>query len=137
ASGTTPKLMENEADARMVGYGGMLMESLVAVLALIAACVLTPGVYFAIHAPAGVIGTTVESAAQVIGLWGFVLRPEELTMLAAQVEEGSLLSRTGGAASLAVGMAKIFSSVLGGDTAMALWYHFALMFEALFILTTI
>ena len=137
ASGTTPKLLENEADARMVGYGGMLTESLVAIMALIAACVLTPGVYFAINAPAGIIGTTAESAAQVIATWGFVLRPEELTMLAQQVEESSLLSRTGGAPSLAVGMAKIFASVLGGDTAMALWYHFALMFEALFILTTV
>jgi carbon starvation protein len=137
ASGTTPKLLENEADARMVGYGGMLTESLVAIMALIAACVLTPGVYFAINAPAGIIGTTVEGAAEVIRTWGFVLDPAELTALAAQVEEGSLLSRTGGAPSLAVGMAKIFASVLGGDTSMALWYHFALMFEALFILTTV
>ncbi len=137
ASGTTPKLLENEADARMVGYGGMLTESLVAVMALIAACVLTPGVYFAINAPAGIIGTTAERAAEVIATWGFVLRPEELTLLAQQVEESSLLSRTGGAPSLAVGMARIFASVLGGDTAMALWYHFALMFEALFILTTV
>ena len=137
ASGTTPKLLENEVDARFVGYGGMLMESLVAVMALIAACVLTPGVYFAINAPAGIIGTTAESAAQVIATWGFVLRPEELTELARQVEEASLLSRTGGAPSLAVGMAQIFASVLGGNTAMGLWYHFALMFEALFILTTV
>lgn len=137
ASGTTPKLLENEADARMVGYGGMLTESLVAIMALIAACVLTPGVYFAINAPAGIIGTTVEGAAEVIRTWGFVLDPSELTLLAAQVEESSLLSRTGGAPSLAVGMAKIFASVLGGDTSMALWYHFALMFEALFILTTV
>ena len=137
ASGTTPKLLENEADARMVGYGGMLTESLVAIMALIAACVLTPGVYFAINSPAAIIGTTAESAAQVIATWGFVLRPEELTLLAQQVEESSLLSRTGGAPSLAVGMAKIFASVLGGQTAMALWYHFALMFEALFILTTV
>lgn len=137
ASGTTPKLLENEADARMVGYGGMLMESLVAIMALIAACVLTPGIYFAINAPAGIIGTTAESAAQVIAQWGFVLRPEDLIALAASVEENSLLSRTGGAPSLAVGMASIFASVLGGDTAMALWYHFALMFEALFILTTV
>jgi carbon starvation protein len=137
ASGTTPKLIENEADARFVGYGGMLTESLVAVMALIAACVLTPGVYFAINAPAGIIGTTAESAAQMIATWGFVLEPGELTALAAQVEEHSLLSRTGGAPSLAVGMAKIFASVLGGETSMALWYHFALMFEALFILTTV
>jgi carbon starvation protein len=137
ASGTTPKLLDNEADARMVGYGAMLTESLVAVMALIAACVLTPGIYFAINAPAGIIGTTAESAAQVIATWGFVLNPDDLIALAAQVEESTLLSRTGGAPSLAVGMAKIFSDILGGDTAMALWYHFALMFEALFILTTV
>ncbi len=137
ASGTTPKLLDNEADARMVGYGAMLTESLVAVMALIAACVLTPGIYFAINAPVGIIGTTAESAAQVIATWGFVLNPADLTALAVQVEESSLLSRTGGAPSLAVGMAKIFADVLGGDTAMALWYHFALMFEALFILTTV
>jgi carbon starvation protein len=115
----------------------MLTESLVAIMALIAACVLTPGVYFAINAPAGIIGTTVEGAAQVIATWGFVLNPEDLTALANQVQEASLLSRTGGAPSLAVGMAKIFSDVLGGTNAMALWYHFALMFEALFILTTV
>ena len=137
ASGTTPKLIEVESDARLIGYGGMLTESLVAIMALIAACVLTPGVYFAINAPAGIIGTTAESAAQVIATWGFVLDPAEMTLLAQQVEESSLLSRTGGAPSLAVGMAKIFATVLGGDAAMALWYHFALMFEALFILTTV
>jgi carbon starvation protein len=137
SSGTTPKLIENEADARFIGYGAMLTESLVAIMALIAACVLTPGIYFAINSPAGVIGTTAESAATVIATWGFTLSPAELTTLAAQVEESTLLSRTGGAPSLAVGMAKIFADVLGGDTAMALWYHFALMFEALFILTTV
>ncbi|MDH5234165.1 MAG: carbon starvation protein A [Gemmatimonadota bacterium] len=137
SSGTTPKILENEKDARMIGYGAMLTESLVAIMALIAACVLTPGVYFAINAPAGVLGTTAESAATVIATWGFVLSPAELTHLAQQVQEVSLLSRTGGAPSLAVGMAKIFADVLGGDAAMALWYHFALMFEALFILTTV
>jgi carbon starvation protein len=137
ASGTTPKLLEREPDARLIGYGGMLTESLVATMALIAACVLTPGVYFAINAPAGVIGPTAESAARVIQEWGFVLRPEEMTTLARQVGEESLLSRTGGAPSLAVGMANIFASVLGGGAAMALWYHFAIMFEALFILTTL
>ncbi len=137
ASGTTPKLLENEADARLIGYGAMLTESLVAIMALIAACVLTPGVYFAINAPAGLIGTTAESAAAMIATWGFTLSPTELTTLAAQVQESSLLSRTGGAPSLAVGMAKIFSDLLGGVTSMALWYHFALMFEALFILTTV
>jgi carbon starvation protein len=137
ASGTTPKLLERETDARFIGYGGMLTESLVAVMALIAACILTPGTYFAINAPPGLIGTTVESASQVITQWGFVITPQELTNLARQVQESSLLSRTGGAPSLAVGMANIFANVLGGGGAMALWYHFAIMFEALFILTVL
>jgi carbon starvation protein len=137
SSGTTPKLIANEADARFIGYGAMLSESLVATLALIAACILTPGTYFAINAPAGLIGNTVESASQVITQWGFVITPAELTTLAAKVHETSLLSRTGGAPSLAVGMANIFAKVLGGEGSMALWYHFAIMFEALFILTTL
>ena len=137
ASGTTPKLLANEADARFVGYGGMLTESLVAVMALIAACVLTPGVYFAINAPASAIGTTAASAAAAVQHWGFSLDPAQMQTLAQQVGEKSLLSRTGGAPSLAVGMAHLFSRVLGGSTAMALWYHFAIMFEALFILTTV
>jgi carbon starvation protein len=137
ASGTTPKLIDCESDARMVGYGAMLIESLVATMALIAACVLTPGVYFAINAPAGALGTTVQSAAVAIQHWGFTLGPGEMESLARQVGEGSLLSRTGGAPSLAVGMAHLFSRVLGGGEAMALWYHFAIMFEALFILTTL
>ena len=137
ASGTTPKMLEREPDARFIGYGAMLTESLVAVMALIAACVLTPGIYFAINAPPGIIGTTAESAAEVIRTWGFVLEPAQLHALAANVEEQTLLSRTGGAPSLAVGMAMLFSNVLGGTSAMALWYHFALMFEALFILTTV
>ena len=137
ASGTTPKLLANEADARMVGYGGMLTESLVAVMALIAACVLTPGVYFAINAPASAIGTTAASAAAAVQHWGFTLDPAQMQLLAQDVGEKTLLSRTGGAPSLAVGMAHLFSRVLGGPTAMALWYHFAIMFEALFILTTV
>ncbi|HEV7387687.1 MAG TPA: carbon starvation CstA family protein [Gemmatimonadaceae bacterium] len=137
ASGTTPKLLANEADARPVGYGGMLTESLVAVMALIAACVLTPGVYFAINAPASAIGTTAASAAAAVQQWGFTLDPAQMQVLAQQVGEKTLLSRTGGAPSLAVGMAHLFSRVLGGPTAMALWYHFAIMFEALFILTTV
>jgi len=137
ASGTTPKLIARESHARMIGYGGMLMESLVAVMALIAACVLTPGVYFAINAPAGAIGTTAQSAAEAIRAWGFTLNPADMDLLARQVGETSLLSRTGGAPSLAVGMAHLFSRVLGGSGAMALWYHFAIMFEALFILTTL
>jgi len=137
SSGTTPKLLEREPDARMIGYGGMLLESMVAMMALIAACVLTPGVFFAINAPAAAIGTTAQSAAEAIRTWGFVLQPGEIEALARNVGEASLLSRTGGAPSLAVGMAHIFSNVLGGPTAMALWYHFAIMFEALFILTTL
>jgi len=137
ASGTTPKMLEREPDARFIGYGAMLTESLVATMALIAACVLTPGIYFAINAPPAIIGTTAESAAAVIRTWGFVLDPAQLHQLAANVQEATLLSRTGGAPSLAVGMATLFSNVLGGTNAMALWYHFALMFEALFILTTV
>jgi carbon starvation protein len=137
ASGTTPKLLAREGDARLVGYGGMLVESFVAVMALIAACALTPGVYFAINAPVSALGTTAQSAAVAVANWGFVVSPAELETLARQVGESSLLSRTGGAPSLAVGMAHIFSRVLGGESAMALWYHFAIMFEALFILTTV
>src|SRR5690349_23994222 len=137
ASGTTPKLLANEADARFIGYGGMLMESLVAVMALFAAGVLTPGVYFAINARASAIGTTAASAAAAVQHWGFALDPAQMQQLADQVQEKTLLSRTGGAPSLAVGMAHLFSRVLGGSTAMALWYHFAIMFEALFILTTV
>ncbi len=137
ASGTTPKLLERETDARLIGYGAMLTESLVAIMALIAACVLTPGIYFAINAPVSAIGATAESAAAAIRGWGFVVNPAELATLAHQVGEKTLLSRTGGAPSLAVGMAHIFSGVLGGPAAMAIWYHFAIMFEALFILTTL
>ena len=137
SSGTTPKMLESEPDARMVGYGSMIMESLVAVMALIAACALTPGVYFAINAPAGAIGATAASAAEAIRGWGFTLDPATMDALAKQVGESSLLSRTGGAPSLAVGMAQLFSNVLGGTGAMAIWYHFAIMFEALFILTTL
>ncbi len=137
ASGTTPKLLARESDARLVGYGAMLVESFVAVMALIAACALTPGVYFAINAPVAALGTTAQSAAAAIAAWGFVVTPAELETLARQVGEASLLSRTGGAPSLAVGMAHIFANMLGGGGAMALWYHFAIMFEALFILTTL
>jgi carbon starvation protein len=137
SSGTTPKLLMSEADARMIGYGSMLMESFVAVMALIAACALTPGVYFAVNAPASAIGTTAASAAEAIRSWGFTLDPAEMQRLAQQVGETSLLSRTGGAPSLALGMAQIFSGALGGTAAVALWYHFAIMFEALFILTTL
>ena len=137
ASGTTPKLLDKETDARFVGYGAMLVESFVGIMALMSAAVMEPGVYFAINSPAAIIGTTVESAAQVISGWGFALDPLQLTQLTQQIGETSLLSRTGGAPSLAVGMAEIFSQALGGESVKALWYHFAIMFEALFILTTL
>ncbi|HTK47315.1 MAG TPA: carbon starvation CstA family protein [Gemmatimonadaceae bacterium] len=137
ASGTTPKMLERESDARIIGYGAMLMESFVAVMALIAACALTPGVYFAINAPASALGPTAQTAAAAVAQWGFVVTPAELETLARQVGETSLLARTGGAPSLAVGMAHLFSRSLGGSDAMALWYHFVIMFEALFILTTL
>jgi len=137
ASGTTPKLLEREPDARFIGYGAMLMESLVAIMALIAACALTPGVFFAINAPVSALGSTVQSASLAVAHWGFTVSPAELTQLAKSVGETSLLSRTGGAPSLAVGMAQLFSGALSGGGAMALWYHFAIMFEALFILTTL
>ncbi len=137
SSGTTPKLLQREPDARMIGYGAMLMESLVAVMALIAACALTPGVYFAVNAPAGAIGTTAASAAEAVRHWGFTLDPTQMETLAKQVGETTLLSRTGGAPSLALGMAQLFANVLGGTGALAVWYHFAIMFEALFILTTL
>ncbi len=137
ASGTTPKMLSREGDARMVGYGAMLMESFVGVMAIIAASILEPGVYFAINAPAGVVGPTLEQATRTIASWGFVVTPEQMTTLASQVGEESLLARTGGAPSLAVGMAQIFSGLFGGTSMLALWYHFAIMFEALFILTTI
>lgn len=137
SSGTTPKLIDRESDARMIGYGGMLMESAVAIMALIAACVLDPGTYFAINAPVAALGPTIETAAEAIRGWGFTLDAEQFAILTEQVGEATLLSRTGGAPSLAVGMAHLFSQVLGGDGALALWYHFAIMFEALFILTTL
>ncbi len=137
ASGTTPKLLEREPDARFIGYGAMIMESFVAIMALIAACALTPGVFFAINAPASALGTTVQSASAAVAHWGFSVSPAELTKLAHDVGETTLLSRTGGAPSLAVGMAQLFAGALSGGGAMALWYHFAIMFEALFILTTL
>ncbi|HVA58788.1 MAG: carbon starvation CstA family protein [Gemmatimonadaceae bacterium] len=137
ASGTTPKLLQRETDAPLIGYGGMLMESFVAIMALIAACALSPGVFFAINAPASALGTTVQSASAAVAQWGFTVSPAELTQLAKSVGETTLLSRTGGAPSLAVGMAQLFSGALSGGGAMALWYHFAIMFEALFILTTL
>jgi carbon starvation protein len=136
ASGTTPKMLTRESDARLIGYGGMLMESFVAVMAMCAAAVLDPGVYFAINAPLATLGGSAASAAEVIRGWGFSLTPERMDALAAAVGEKTLLGRTGGAPSLAVGMAHIFSGAFGQGL-MALWYHFAIMFEALFILTTV
>ncbi|HSL72166.1 MAG TPA: carbon starvation CstA family protein [Longimicrobiales bacterium] len=137
ASGTTPKMVSKESHTRMIGYGGMLMESFVGVMAMIAASVLDPGVYFAINAPAGVVGAGLDAATQTISTWGFTVTPEQMRLLATQVGEETLLARTGGAPSLAVGMAQIFAGMLGGTGMLALWYHFAIMFEALFILTTI
>ncbi len=134
ASGTTPKLITKESHARMIGYGGMLMESLVALTAMIAAAVLEPGVYFAINSPAGVVGHIPEQAAALISSWGFPVTAQQMTELASKIGEKTLFNRTGGAPSLAVGMAHIFSRILGGSRLMALWYHFAIMFEALFIL---
>jgi carbon starvation protein len=136
ASGTTPKMLTRESDARLIGYGGMLMESFVAVMALCAAALLDPGIYFAINAPLATLGGNVHSAAEVIRGWGFTVSPDQIETLAASVGEKTLLGRTGGAPSLAVGMAHIFSSAFGSGL-MALWYHFAIMFEALFILTTV
>jgi carbon starvation protein len=136
ASGTTPKMLTRESDARLIGYGGMLMESFVAVMAMCAAALLDPGIYFAINAPLATLGGNVHSAAEVIRGWGFSVTPAEIEGLAAAVGEKTLLGRTGGAPSLAVGMAHIFSSAFGQGL-MALWYHFAIMFEALFILTTV
>jgi carbon starvation protein len=137
ASGTTPKLIEKEAQVRFVGYGGMLTESFVAIMALIAASIIEPGLYFAMNSPAGVVGTTVQSASEAVANLGFTITPETLNAAAAAVEERTLVARTGGAPTLAVGMSEIFSRILGGDALKAFWYHFAIMFEALFILTTV
>jgi carbon starvation protein len=137
ASGTTPKMILRESHARMIGYGAMLMESFVGVMAMIAACVLQPGVYFAINSPAGIVGKTEDVVAATIRSWGFALDPQTMTSLAQRVGEHSLLDRTGGAPSLAVGMAQIFSGTIGGDRLLGIWYHFAIMFEALFILTVL
>ncbi|MUV15554.1 carbon starvation CstA family protein [Noviluteimonas gilva] len=137
ASGTTPKMISNEREIRAIGYGGMLMEAFVAVMALVAACVLDPAVYFAMNAPAAAIGTTAESAAQAIAQWGFVVTPDVLTQTAREIGETTILSRTGGAPTLAVGMAQLLHGIAGGTGMMAFWYHYAILFEALFILTTI
>ena len=137
SSGTTPKLLENETQARFIGYGGMLMESFVAAMAIVAACVIEPGVYFAMNSPTGLIGTTPEQVAQVVSSWGFAVTPDVLVTTAKEVGEASIISRAGGAPTLAVGMAHILHQVFGGEGMMAFWYHFAILFEALFILTAV
>ena len=137
SSGTTPKLLSQESHARLVGYGGMLMESFVAIMAMVAAAVLEPGVYFAVNSPAGIVGTHPAEAVATISAWGFPVTAAQMADLASRVGEITLFNRTGGAPSLAVGMAQIFSHILGGRAVMAIWYHFAIMFEALFILTII
>jgi len=137
ASGTTPKLLANEGQARLIGYGGMLMEAFVAIMALIAAASLHPGVYFAMNAPGALIGTTVEQAASTISQWGFVVTPAELLQTAQNVGEHSILGRAGGAPTLAVGMAQLLHNLIPGTQMMAFWYHYAILFEALFILTTV
>ena len=137
STGTTPKMLENEVQARVIGYGAMLAESAVAIMALIAASVLQPGAYFAMNAPAAMIGTTAETAAAKISSWGFAITPDALTQIAHDVGEATILSRAGGAPTLAVGMSQILSGVIGGRGLMAFWYHFAILFEALFILTTL
>ncbi|MES2741884.1 MAG: carbon starvation CstA family protein [Pseudomonadota bacterium] len=137
ASGTTPKMIETEQHARFIGYGAMLMESFVAIMALVAASTIEPGIYFAMNSPAALIGGTAESAALAISQWGFYVTPEMLTQTARDVGEHSIISRAGGAPTLAVGMAQILSGVIGGQAMMAFWYHFAILFEALFILTAV
>nr|WP_282556680.1 pyruvate/proton symporter CstA [Providencia alcalifaciens] len=142
SSGTTPKMLANENQACFIGYGGMLMESFVAIMALVAACVIDPGVYFAMNSPMAMLapaGTTdvVASAAQVVSSWGFQITPEQLTQIANEVGETSIISRAGGAPTLAVGMAYILHGALGGLMNVAFWYHFAILFEALFILTAV
>ncbi len=136
SSGTTPKLLTNERDIRMIGYGGMLLESFVAIMALIAATVLDPGVFFAINSPAGVVGKEAADAVAMISSWGFPVTVKQMNILASNMGEASLFARTGGAPSLAVGMASIFGSLFG-KSLLAMWYHFAIMFEAIFILTTL
>jgi carbon starvation protein len=137
SSGTTPKLIARETETRIVGYGAMMAESAVAVMAIIAACVMQPGVYFAINSPAGIVGQAPAAAAATISGWGFPVTAADMQALARAVGEQTLYNRTGGAPAFAVGMANIFSNSLGGQALMALWYHFAIMFEALFILTVL
>ncbi|MEH0529933.1 carbon starvation protein [Streptomyces sp. 1222.2] len=137
SSGTTPKLIRKESQVRLIGYGAMLTESFVAVMALIAACVLEPGLFYAMNSPAALLGPTVDTAAEAVKNLGFTITPEQLTAAARAVEEETLVGRSGGAPTLAVGMSEIFAGVFGGAGMKAFWYHFAIMFEALFILTTV
>ncbi|HEU4622638.1 MAG TPA: carbon starvation CstA family protein, partial [Burkholderiaceae bacterium] len=137
SSGTTPKMLENETHARFIGYGGMLAESFVAVMALVAASVINPGVYFAMNSPAALVGGTPETVAATISTWGFVITPDVLVQTAKDVGENTILARAGGAPTLAVGMAHILHQAIGGEGMMAFWYHFAILFEALFILTAV
>jgi carbon starvation protein len=137
SSGTTPKMILREGHARLIGYGAMLLESFVGVMAMVAACAMTPGVYFAINSPPSVVGATTDEAAATISGWGFPLQAQTMTDLAHSVGEITLWNRAGGAPSLAVGMAQIFSNTIGGARLMSIWYHFAIMFEALFILTVL
>src|SRR3954466_14525428 len=136
ASGTTPKMIEKESQVRFIGYGAMLMESFVAVMAIIAACIIEPGLYYAMNAPAGVLGDSVQSASQAVNQLGFQITPGELQSAASAVDEQSLIARTGGAPTLAIGMSEVFSGATA-QSLQAFWYHFAIMFEALFILTTV
>jgi len=137
SSGTTPKLITRESQARLIGYGSMLMESFVGIMAMIAACVLQPGIYFAINSPAGIVGTTAAAATATISSWGYPVTAADMQHLTSLVGEQTMFARTGGAPSLAVGMAHIFARTLGGNAFTAIWYHFAIMFEALFILTVL
>ncbi len=137
SSGTTPKMIERESHMRFIGFGGMLAESFVAIMALTAACVLDPGIYFAMNAPTAAIGNTAANAAQVISSWGFTITPDMIEQTAKDIGETTILSRAGGAPTLAVGMAQILAQALGGKTMEAFWYHFAILFEALFILTAV
>ena len=137
SSGTTPKLLEREHHARYIGYGGMLMESFVAIMAIVAASVIEPGIYFAMNSPAALVGTDVHSVAATVSSWGFTITPEQLSQTAVDVGEHTILARAGGAPTLAVGIAYILHQVLPGEGTMAFWYHFAILFEALFILTAV
>jgi len=137
SSGTTPKLLDNEVNARYIGYGGMLMESFVAIMAMVAASVIEPGVYFAMNSPPAVVGTDVVAVATAVSNWGFAITPDALQAVAHDIGENTILARAGGAPTLAVGIAQILHHVLPGENTMAFWYHFAILFEALFILTAV